>query len=133
MSDKAQYSRIHNRDSVIVEPPTRTLRKKVSRAFSTLARRASSTSMRDHAKAEKEEAPPVPPRIERNATAVSSASTGSSNSSSSTRSGSANAVRHNAPQHDTRRETMAGSSAIVQYSYPLWRVDPVLIGCFVCL
>lgn len=133
MSDKAQYSRIHNRDSVIVEPPTRTLRKKVSRAFSTLARRASSTSMRDHAKPEKEDVPPVPPRIERNATAVSSASTGSSNSSSSTRSGSANAVRHNAPQHDTRRETMAGSSAIVQYSYPLWRVDPVLIGCFVCL
>ncbi|TBU42800.1 hypothetical protein BD309DRAFT_153090 [Dichomitus squalens] len=24
-------------------------------------------------------------------------------------------------------------SAIVSYTYPLWRIDPVLVGCFVCL
>ena len=23
--------------------------------------------------------------------------------------------------------------AVVSYTYPLWRIDPVLVGCFVCL
>ena len=56
MSAKASYSRIQNRDSLIVDPPARTLRKKVSRAFGNLARRASSASLREHrAKQEQQE------------------------------------------------------------------------------
>ncbi|KAI0750165.1 hypothetical protein C8Q80DRAFT_1166392 [Daedaleopsis nitida] len=140
MSDKSQYARIHDRDSVLVgakhtSPPSESsppspsesgtqtrpsLRKKVSRAFSSLARRASSASLKGERRDETHP-PPVPP-IERKATT-------SSSSSSSTSSSSRNAVTDRASE---RRDTST-ANAIISYSYPIWRVDPVLIGCFVCL
>ncbi|KAI0706452.1 hypothetical protein C8Q76DRAFT_749651 [Earliella scabrosa] len=114
MSTKASYSRIQNRDSLIIDPPARTLRKKVSRAFGNLARRASSASLREHrAKQEQQEqdTPPVPP--------LPPKPTGRSSSSSTS---------------TVDDEVPPPPSAIVQYyTHPVWRIDPVLIGCFVWL
>ena len=176
--DSAQYERIHNRDSIVDASPSapRSLRRKMSRAFSSITGRSPTEST---------VVPPVPAR-EKNELARSTTRIEKSVSPMASGQGSEKEKRpENALKRTwsrgisiarTRSEPMlrakraktaavaltepvpalprsatttvaagAGTSrevnayaspqesAVVSYTYPLWRIDPVLVGCFVCL
>ncbi|KAI0692461.1 hypothetical protein C8T65DRAFT_745122 [Cerioporus squamosus] len=102
--------------ATVTERPT--LRKKLSRKFSSLSLKRSS-SRKDEA-ALPVPVPPVP-HLDRKAT---------SSSSSSTLSDRAVGTPPSSPPAPVDAET---ARAIISYAYPLWRVDPALVGCFVVL
>ncbi|KAH9902390.1 hypothetical protein C8Q73DRAFT_1238 [Cubamyces lactineus] len=95
------------------------LRRKVSRAFSTLTRRSTAgsgfRSESDLSRTLTRTEPPLPPS--RTATTTTTTSTSST---------SMTAVA----QRERERATDAASYTP---AYPIVRLDPVLIGCFVCL
>ncbi|RDX46253.1 hypothetical protein K466DRAFT_594078 [Polyporus arcularius HHB13444] len=89
-----------------------TLRKKLSRKFSSLTLKRSSSR--------KAEAVPPVPHLDRK----------SSVSSSSTITDRIVDSPPSTPRAPVDAET---AKAIISYAYPLWRVDPALVGCFVVL
>ncbi|KAM5544849.1 hypothetical protein V8D89_001747 [Ganoderma adspersum] len=154
----------------------RTLRHKVSRAFSTLTRRDPSSPER-----ERGPVPPLPTPTALSPTSTSSTSTSTTSTETGTekpkerererqnenalkrtwgrsvaiaRARSEPALRvkrakaaatalappvkpsRSAPVTTHSRDVNAyvpSEGAVVSYTYPLWRIDPVLVGCFVCL
>ncbi len=99
--------------SPVTERPT--LRKKLSRKFSSLSLKRSSSR-------KAEAIPPVPvlpvPHLDRKSSSSSTITDRIVDSPPST------------PRAPVDAET---AKAIISYAYPLWRVDPALVGCFVVL
>ncbi|KAM5544085.1 hypothetical protein V8D89_002271 [Ganoderma adspersum] len=179
--ERPQYARIESVygsapasvSTSVTAPPTstpgapRTLRHKVSRAFSTLTRRDPSSPER-----ERGPTPPLPTpaalspatetetetdtektkdRQSQNALKrtwgrrVAIARARSEPALRAKRAKAAAAVLVQAPPAKPSRSApvtthsrdvnayVPSEGAVVSYTYPLWRIDPVLVGCFVCL
>ncbi|KAI1792124.1 hypothetical protein LXA43DRAFT_1093941 [Ganoderma leucocontextum] len=153
--ERLQYARIesdHGSTATAAPRSPRTLRHKVSRAFSTLTRREPGSP-----ECERGTAPPMPspttpsPTTEKQkerqkplkrtwGRSVAIARTRSEPALRAKRAKAAAAalLPSAVPTHSRDVNAYApaareSQSTVVSYTYPLWQIDPVLVGCFVCL
>ena len=119
--DRSQYARFRNRDSVVAareQSAPRAIRRKVSRAFSSLVRRGSQESL------EASNTSPAPKMLGRLGKSMSSLSLGGSTSGSSA---------SRSPRLAPASPSTITMTPREYYAHPISRVDPVLLGFFVCL
>ncbi|KAJ8468763.1 hypothetical protein ONZ51_g9430 [Trametes cubensis] len=121
--DKPTSAYLESADELLPKPRRQRshqlLRRKVSRAFSSLTRRSTADLRAENglSRTLTRTEPPLPSR-------TATTTTISSSSSSSTTAGDASVVA---------RGNRAAGAAPYSPAYPIVRLDPVLIGCFVCL
>ena len=117
--DRSQYARFRNRDSVVAareQSAPRAIRRKVSRAFSNLVRRGSQESLEASSNIS-----PAPKALGRLGKSVSTLSLGGSSSAS------------RSPRLAPASPNTITMTPREYYAHPISRVDPVLLGFFVCL
>ncbi|KAI1786086.1 hypothetical protein LXA43DRAFT_898649 [Ganoderma leucocontextum] len=160
--ERLQYARIesdHGSAAAAAPRPPRTLRHKVSRALSTLTRREPGSPEWERGTVPPMPSPTTPsPTTEKQkerqnplkrtwGRSVAIARTRSEPALRAKRAKAAAAAllpsavpTRSAPVTTHSRDVNAyapaareSQSAVVSYTYPLWRIDPVLVGCFVCL